>query len=81
MTNKKTTEKKFAPSIGFWPSKSGNGYTCFIDQKTLETLENAAEGGRLYLQAVPESDNPKIPAFRLTFFDDAPKAAEAESGI
>jgi hypothetical protein len=74
--NNKTGKKgDFAPSVGFWPAKSGNGYTCFIDEKTIETLANAKEGGRLFLQPV-ESDNEKAPKFRLTFFDDAPKQQE-----
>jgi hypothetical protein len=75
MSNGKTGNKEFAPSVGFWPAKSGNGYTCFIDKKVIENLEKAAEGGRLLLQEV-ESDNPKAPAYRLTIFDGGEKQAE-----
>lgn len=74
--NNKGGKKEFAPNIGFWPAKSGRGYTCYIDDKTLETLNKAAEGGRLFLEEVPSNDNPKAPAFRLTFFNADVKQAE-----
>jgi hypothetical protein len=68
-------KKEFAPSVGFWPAKSGNGYTCFLDEKTIETLSKAKEGGRLLLQEV-NSDNEKAPTYRLTIFDDTPRQQE-----
>jgi hypothetical protein len=65
--------------VGFWPAKSGNGYTCFIDGAVLETLAKAAEGGRLFLQEV-KSDSEKAPTWRVTFFDGGEKKQE-EGGI
>jgi hypothetical protein len=64
-TNKKT---EYPPNIGFWPAKSGNGYTVFVDAGTRSELERllsaATEGTRLYLSQ-PKSDNKKAPAFRI----------------
>lgn len=69
-TNGKSN-KDFAPNIGFWEAKTGNGYSVFISEELLETLNNAKVGGFLSLQLVPEDvrdANPKVPAYRLTIF-------------
>jgi hypothetical protein len=60
-----TGKKEFNPSIGFWPTQKGTGYSVFVDEKVKADLEKAAVGSRLFLQEV-ESDNPKAPAYRVT---------------
>lgn len=60
-------KKEFAPSIGFWPAKSGNGFTVYLDEKVFGELQKAEIGGRLLLAEVT-SDNDKAPAYRVTIF-------------
>jgi hypothetical protein len=63
----KGPKKEFAPQVGFWPAKSGNGFTSYIDEKTLGELQKAQLGGRLLLSSV-DSDNEKAPHYRVTIF-------------
>jgi len=79
-TNTKTTggKKEYNPSIGFWPTKSGNGFSVAVTAELLATLNKAQEGGRLYLQEVPEdvrAENDRIPTYRVTIFPPAEQTA------
>lgn len=61
----------YAPSIGFWPTKSGKGFTVFIDENVKDMLANAEEGGRLFLQEVEAEQleaNDKSPHYRVVIF-------------
>lgn len=76
-------KKEFAPSVGFWPTKSGSGYSVFVDDKTLETIKQARSGDRLFLAEVPEEKRgEKTPHYRLTILpgdDNRPTAAASNS--
>lgn len=81
MSKTKTTGKKeFAPNIGFWPAKSGNGFTRKLTREDIETLAKAEEGSRLLLSEV-SSDNEKAPAFRLTVFPPDEQSQAKSDGI
>jgi hypothetical protein len=75
-TNKSTkvtakNKKEYPPQIGFWPAKSGKGFTVGINESVLKILETASLGGRLLLTEVPEEyreDNDKMPVYRVTVF-------------
>ena len=73
------TKKEYAPSVGLWPTKNGRGFSAGITRDVLEALNKAEEGGRIYLQEVPESereDNDKKPHYRIVFFSAGEKARE-----
>jgi hypothetical protein len=75
-TTKKTETKEYAPSVGFWPAKSGRGYTVFLNADVIATLEKAEEGGTLFLQEVPEEwRKENTPHYRVSIF--APRDEEA----
>lgn len=68
MANEK---KEFNPSVGFWPTKKGTGYTVFLTPEVISTLQKATEGGSLFLSAVDEefrNENPKAPTYRIVIF-------------
>lgn len=65
-------KKEFAPSFGLWPTKKGTGYGAMITPSLLDTLAKAQEGGRLFLQEVPEDkreENDKLPFYRITILN------------
>lgn len=70
--------KEFLPNVGFWPAKSGKGYTLFVSDKIKEILENTAVGSTLYLAEV-ESDNENAPTYRVTVMP--PRDEQTEAGI
>ena len=79
---KNTTKKEYAPSFGFWPAKSGNGFTTAITEQLLETLAKAKVGGRLLLSEVPEDvreENDRIPTYRVTIFEPGEKKQSGAS--
>ena len=79
---KSNSKKEFNPSIGFWPAKSGNGFTVSVNEALIETLKKAQIGSTLYLQEVPEearADNDRIPAYRVTIFP--PRESNDEAGL
>lgn len=64
-----TNEKKFNPSIGFWPTKSGKGFSVFLSAKVMKEIEQAQEGGSLFLQEVPDAgDSDNKPHYRVVIF-------------
>lgn len=69
--NNANESKEFAPSVGFWPTKSGKGYRTYIDDNVLEQLAKAQFGGSLFIQEVSEEvreKNDKVPHFRIVIF-------------
>lgn len=91
MAKKNTKEKKdYLPSFGFWPTKSGKGFTVAVNDNLLQTLSQATPGSRLLLQEVPEEfikydddGAQKSPSYRVTIFppDDNAKKIEATDSI
>jgi len=72
----KGNKKDFLPSIGFWPAKSGNGFTVFVSEDLKKELGKAIVGSTLLLKEV-ESDNDKAPAFRIVIMP--PRDSDAAS--
>lgn len=75
-------EKKFAPNIGFWPTKSGNGFSVAITEKVMAALEEVKIGGRLYLSEA-NSDAENAPTWRLAVFapDEQPRKPAAADEV
>lgn len=61
-------KKDFAPNIGFWPAKSGNGHTLHITPEVLEVLKTASVGGRLHLKENAQRKSDTHPSFRVSVF-------------
>lgn len=52
--SKYTNRDKKNDNIGLWPSKTGNGFTVFINDEILAQLQAATVGARLGLYQVKE---------------------------
>lgn len=77
-------DKAFNPNFGFWPAKSGKGYTVAVDAKLAAMLATAEPGARLYLQEVPEEQreaNEKVPSFRVTIFPAEKSEDKSDSSL
>lgn len=68
------------PNVGLWPTKSGKGYSVYLNEKVIRTLQECEEGGTLFLNEVEEAareENAKAPHYRLTIYP--PREADAKS--
>jgi hypothetical protein len=88
--SKQGDRKEFTPSIGFWPTKKGTGYSVQITDELLDVLVKAQVGGRLFLSGVPEEsyryndDGRQLtPSYRVAIFppDEAPRAPKQNDSL
>lgn len=71
------SKKEFSPTIGFWTTKKGNGYSSIVKNETLKLFETAKEGDTLYLEEV-ESDNSKAPKLRVSLISKSQETSQDE---
>jgi hypothetical protein len=74
-------KKEFAPSIGFWATKSGKGYSVFVDEKVMGELDKIQEGGRLFLSEVTNSNSDRAPQYRVVYLAPVGEEAQASDTI
>lgn len=84
----KTNKTPFNPSLGFYPTRSGNGFSVLVSASVYDTLQKATIGSRLFLKEIPEERRQKMkgnnkPAMEVIILpkSDGAAAGAAESDV